>query len=109
MLDSRRKGYAVMNSKITGISFEDASFETCKRHCFNGDIIVAVIPKKCGFSFRVRYHKKNKWFEWSKYNKVLFKCQFCFDSEWCHEYGKEVLYTNRYNRTESIKRGIVGY
>ena len=109
MLSNRIKGYAVMNSKLTGISFEDESFDNCKRYCFNGDVIVAAIPKKCGFSFRVRYHKENRWFEWSKYDKVFFKCRFYFDYEYCHEYGPKVLYTNPYDYSESLKRGIVNY
>ena len=96
-----------MSPDFSGIGLEDESFETCKRYCFNGDVIVAVTPKKCGFSFRVRYHKKNELFKLSKYDKVFFKCRFYFDWEWCHEYGKEVLYTNPYNYTESIKRGII--
>lgn len=50
MLDSRRKGYAVMNAVLTGIGFVDESFDNCKRYCFNGDVIVDAIPKKCGFS-----------------------------------------------------------
>ena len=107
MLDSRRKGYAVMNAELTGIGFVDESFDNCKRYCFNGDVIVDAIPKKCGFSFRVRYHKGCKWFEWSKYDKVLFRCRFYFDWEWYHEYGKDVLYTNPYDYTESRKRGII--
>ena len=96
-----------MSADLKGIGLMDESLETCKRYCFNGDVIVAVSPKKCGFSFRVRYHKENKLFEISKYDKVFFKCRFYFDWEYCHEYGTEVLYTNPYNYTESVKMGLV--
>ena len=109
MLDSRMKGYAVMTPDLTGIGFKDASIESCKRYCFNGDVIVAAVPKKCGFSVRVRWHRGNKWFEWSRYDKVFFKVRFFFDWEYCHEYGKDILYTNPFDYSESIKMGIVDY
>ena len=109
MLENYRKGYAVMNPELTGISFTDESFERCKRYCFNGDVIVDAIPKKCGFSFTISYHKKNKWFEWSKYDKVFFKYRLYFEWVWCHSYGKEILYTNPYSYAESMKKGIINY
>lgn len=107
MLDSRLRGYAVMSPDLTGIGFVSESLNDCKRYCFNGDVIVDAIPKKCGVSFRVRYHKRNKWFEWSKYDKVFFKCRFYFDWEYCHEFGREIIHTNPYGYSESLKRGII--
>ena len=40
MLESHKKGYAVMSPDLTAIAFEDESLENCKRYCFNGDVIV---------------------------------------------------------------------
>lgn len=107
MLHNYRKGYAVMSPDFKGISFEDENFETCKRYCFNGDVIVEVKPKKCGFSFRVRYHKKNPFFKFNKFEKVFFKCRLYIEWEWGHEYIEKVLYTNPYDYSESIKRRLV--
>ena len=108
MLDSRLKGYAVMSPDLKGISFDNESFETCKRYCFNGDVIVEAIPYKCGIMVRLRFHRHNPWFRFNRYEKVFLKTRILFDYEYSHKYGK-VLYTNPLNRTESINEGIVDY
>lgn len=108
MLESHKKGYAVMSPDLTAIAFEDESLENCKRYCFNGDVIVAVTPKKCGFSIRCRFHRKNEWFKWTKWgDRVFFKTRFYFDWEYTHEYGKEILWTNPYGYSESVKKGLI--
>lgn len=108
MLATRERGYAVMSPDFKGISLESTNIEDCKRYCFNGDVIVEVTPKRCGFSFRVRFNKRFPWVEFRKYSpKIFFKCQFITDWEYTHEYGKKILYTNPYGYSESLERGII--
>lgn len=109
MLGNSQRGYAVMSPDMSGIAFEHESFEHCKHYCFNGDVIVEAIPHKCGFSISFRYHKLENWFKIDRFNKVLFKVRIRFEWEYTHKYGPDVLYTNPYNRTESIKKGIIDY
>ena len=106
MLDSRERGYAVMSPDFNGIGFTSSNFEDCKRYCFNGDVIVEVTPKKCGFNIRFRYNKRFPLFEFRKYApKIFFKCQFIFDWEYTHKYGTKVLYTNPLSYSESLEKG----
>lgn len=53
MLDSHRKGYAVMSEDLKGISFEDESLECCKKYCRKGNVIAERIPHVSGFQIRV--------------------------------------------------------
>ena len=106
MLDSRERGFAVMTPDFKGISLITKNFDDCKRYCFDGNVIVEAIPKKCGFSMRFRYHKVYPWFEIRKYSpKIFFKCKFIFDWEYTHKYGKKVLYTNPLSYSESLEKG----
>lgn len=106
MLDSRISGYAVMSPGLRGVGFVSESLEACKRCCFNGDVIVNAIPRKCGVSLHIRYHRDNKWFECSKSGIVFLKCRFSLDWEYCHKFG-EVIHTNPYGYSESSRRGII--
>lgn len=51
MLESSRKGYAVMTKELDAYSFEDESLEACKRWCMSGYVIVEQIPYVMGSVF----------------------------------------------------------
>ena len=55
MLRNYERGYAVMTKELDAFSFESDSIESCKRYCFNGDVIVERIPYVNGFNVRVRW------------------------------------------------------
>jgi hypothetical protein len=65
MLDSYRKGFAVMSEDLQGISFEDESLESCKRYCRKGYVIAERIPYTSGFQIRLY------WAKWWKPIKML--------------------------------------
>lgn len=107
-MNLNQTGYAVMSPDLSGISFEHEDFDRCKQNCFNGDVIVKTWPKKCGFNLRVRFHPEESWFKWDRYgNHVLFKLRFNISPEYRTIYGEEVLYTNPYNYSESVKKGVI--
>ena len=48
MLSEHQFGYAIMSRDLQGIGGEFSDIGTCKKYCFNGDVIVERIPKVCG-------------------------------------------------------------
>ena len=85
MLDSSRKGFAVMSPSLKSYSFEHEDFERCKEWCRNGDVIAEQIPKCHGFGIRIyfmKFHRKEPfkmkyglnnilWLHWTT-SKVFF-------------------------------------
>lgn len=67
MLDSRIRGYAVMNKTLTGYSISSEDIETCKRYCRNGDVIVEQIPHVYGICIRIRFYSPWKWFYYDRH------------------------------------------
>lgn len=93
MLDSCRKGFAVMNEDLTAYSFEDESFEHCKKYCRDGDVIVEKIPYKVGYSIRIVFHKFYEPFTF-KYNlKNILWLHWSIQREYFHKNGK-IVYRN---------------
>lgn len=94
MLPSYRPGFAVMSRDLTAYSFEDESLESCKRYCFNDDVIVEMIPYVNGFSvtFRKWPYRWGKMIRYDKYSKSLYvwKFQVQFGKEYYHRKGKIV-------------------
>jgi len=60
MLDSNRKGYAVMSKDLKGISFQHEILEECKKCCRKGYVIVERIPYVSGFKIMLYLHKWHK-------------------------------------------------
>lgn len=95
MLDSNRKGYAVMNEQLTGISFDSEELETCKRYCRNGYVIVERIPCVVGFSITFKWYRFWKCFQF-KYNpKNILWLHWSVQKEYAHKNGKIVYSPNR--------------
>jgi hypothetical protein len=57
MLDTDRKGYAVMSKDLSAISFDDETVENCKRYCREGYVIAERIPYVAGFNIRIFWCK----------------------------------------------------
>ena len=55
MLESNRKGFAVMSADLDGISFESESFTDCVRYLHEGYVIARRTPKKCGIAINIRW------------------------------------------------------
>jgi hypothetical protein len=90
MLDSHRKGFAVMNKDLTAYSFEDERLEHCKRYCRNNDVIVEKIPYKIGYSIRLVWHKFWKPFDFKYYQKNILWLHWSIRKEFSHKNGKIV-------------------
>lgn len=90
MLDSNRKGYAVMSEDLKGYSFEDESLETCKRYCRKGYVIVEQIPYKCGFSISIIWRKWYKPFDLHYNEKNIFWLHWRISYNYLHRTGKTV-------------------
>lgn len=90
MLDSNRKGYAVMNKELTAYSLEDESLEVCKRYCRNDSVIAERIPYKIGYSIRVVWHKfwKPLYFKYDQKN--ILWLHWNVRKEFSHKTGKIV-------------------
>ena len=94
MLASYRPGFAVMSRDLTAYSFEDESFETCKRYCRNDSVIVEQIPYVNGLCVRFRKwpHRWGRMIHYDKYSRSLYvwKFQVQFEKEYFHRNGKIV-------------------
>ena len=49
-----------MNADMTGYSLTDEDFETCKRYCRPGCVVVEMIPRRDGFALDVEWYKPFK-------------------------------------------------
>jgi len=90
MLDSHRKGFAVMNKDLTAYSFEDESLECCKKYCRNNDVIAEQIPYKIGYSIRIVCHKFWKPFYFKYDLKNILWLHWNIRKEFSHKTGKIV-------------------
>lgn len=50
-------GYAVVTEDFSATSFSDYDFETCKRYCRKGYVIIRTYKKKIGYEFRICLRK----------------------------------------------------
>lgn len=96
MLDSYRKGFAVMNKDLNAYSFEDESLETCKRYCNPGYVVVEQIPYVMGFSVRIVWHKYWKPFFFKYDEKNILWLHWSIRKEYSHKTGK-IVYRNENN------------
>lgn len=49
MLESSRKGFAVMSSDLKSFSYESENYKDCLRYLYKGSVIAERIPKVIGF------------------------------------------------------------
>ena len=92
MLQRYERGYAVMNKELNAYSFEDRDFETCKKYCRPGYVIVERIPKVCGFCIRVWWSKYSDGIRYNPRTLSLWHLNIQLHNEYCHKCGK-VVYT----------------
>ena len=94
MLDSNRKGYAVMNKDLSAYSFEDESLENCKRYCYNDSVIAERIPYICGISIKFMWFEywKPFYFKYGMNNILWF--HWSIRKEYLHKTGK-IVYKNQ--------------
>ena len=90
MLDSNRKGFAVMNEKLTAYSFEDESLECCKKYCREGSVIAEQIPYKYGYSIRIVWRKFWKPIYLKYSQKNILWLHWNINREYTHKTGKIV-------------------
>ncbi len=95
MLDSNRKGFAVMNKELDGYSFEHESLEKCKEYCYNTDVITEQIPYVYGFSIRVVWRDYYKPIEFKYGNNNIFWLHWNINKEHTHKTGKVVYRANK--------------
>ena len=57
MLESNRKGFAVMSSDLKSFSFESENYKDCLKYLHHGDIIAERIPYVTGFGFNLWWFK----------------------------------------------------
>ncbi len=93
MLDSYRRGYAVMTHDLSAFAFESETLEDCKRYCGQGYVIVERIPVVNGFSMTVECRKYyHKWISFHReFN--LFQLHIRFWKHYTHKTG-EVVFKN---------------
>jgi hypothetical protein len=91
MLDSNRKGYAVMNKELNAFSFMDESLETCKRYCRGEYVIVEQIPYKVGYLIRFVWYKFYKPFCFRYDQKNILWFHWSITKEYAHKKGKIVF------------------
>jgi hypothetical protein len=90
MLESNRKGYAVMNKGLNAYSFEDESLSICKKYCREGYVIVERIPYKYGFSIRVVFRKFYSIINFKYSEKNILWVHWSIRTEYSHKIGKIV-------------------
>jgi len=93
MLDSRFKGFAVMTKDLSAYGFQDENFETCKKYCRNGDVIVKLIPSVCGFSISITWYKFWELFYFKHYPKNILWFHWTYRKEYKHKIG-ELVYNS---------------
>lgn len=91
MLDSFRKGYAVMSPDLSGISFDDESLEVCKQYCYRDSVIVERIPYKCGITISFIWRSYYKPFQFRYNEKNIFWIHWQIDYRFLHKTGKIVF------------------
>jgi|GEM_PF-4089731 len=57
MLDSNRKGFAIMSEDLQGISYEAERLEDCLRWLHKGSVIAERIPYVSGFTIQVHWFR----------------------------------------------------
>lgn len=96
MLSNDRRGFAVMTEDLTAYSFESENYSDCLRYCTHGDVIVEMIPKKCGFKLRFQWTiNYGQWLKYDKYsNRIdIGRLHIWWGAEWWHVKGN-VVYKN---------------
>lgn len=89
MLNSNERGFAVMSPGLDAYSIMTPDFETCKRFCRNGDVVVKRIPYVAGFSIKIVWHKPYKIIEFESSHKYgnIFWLHFSWYKEFMHKNG----------------------
>lgn len=90
MLDSNRKGFAVMNEKLTSYSFADESLERCKRYCKEGSVIAEQIPYIYGYSIFISWHQFLKPIYLKNGQKNILWLHWSINKEYYQKTGKIV-------------------
>ena len=91
MIDSSRKGYAVMDPKLSGYYFEHEEFERCKNWCKNGKVIVELLPKHVGYNITFYFAKFWKPFYFKTYSdKNILWFHWRISKRFHHKTGKIV-------------------
>lgn len=87
-------GYAVVTEDFSATSFSDYSFETCKRYCRKGYVIIRTYRKKMGYQFRICWYKWYKPFElrskWGRFNLLWLHVNWDVINH--DEWEKEVIW-----------------
>jgi hypothetical protein len=91
MLNSNRKGYAVMTEDLQAYSLEDESLGVCKKYCYEGYVVCERIPVKVGFSIRIYWCKfwKPIYFKYAPHN--LLWLHFQIEPIYLHKTGKIIF------------------
>lgn len=71
-------GYQVRSKDLNGISLTNYDFETCKRYCRKGDVIVSTYWKKFGIDIRI------SWMKWYKPFQFKYRISHRFNILWLH-------------------------
>lgn len=88
MLDSRKRGYAVMSKNLKCFYFDDESIECCKEYTQRGIVIAERIPHIYGFQISVfwaKWHKPVSVFEYN--TKNLFWLHWQVNKMYRHRTG----------------------
>ena len=93
MLQSNRKGFAVMTKELDAYSFEDESLKTCKEYCRPGYVIVEQTPYVMGYSVRVVWHKFATPFYFKYSYKNILWLHWSVEKVYGHRVGK-IVYRN---------------
>jgi hypothetical protein len=95
MLESHKKGFAVMSKDLSGISFESDILDVCKIYCKNSDVIAERIPHVCGISIDIYWFEISYWYKpiyFPKYGqKNIFWLHFELSKNYFHKTGKIVF------------------
>ena len=84
-----------MNKELTGISLDGDTIGELKDYCYGSDVIAERIPKICGFSIHVYWHKDYMRFFNFKYDlKNIGRLHFRFEKQYMHVTGR-VVYENK--------------
>jgi len=91
MLESFRRGYAVMKEDLSAYSFESESIKECLPFVRPGYVVVERIPVTYGYRLILSIHPFHKLFKFKRSGKHILWFHWDIQKIWTHKCGKIVI------------------